>query len=846
MPTRSFPSRRIPLVVSLAAASLLAWSSIGAAMPPDPADRGNGSNTVAERDEIAALDHGPRLSGRPAGVNRPDHAQSYPRRTQLRTYPENPDDESIELGLAPYHALAPKLNLLQSRGDRVSVEVVGESALGRDLYLVTLTAPESVAETSRQTAWRQKIENDPVAAAADQRLRREYKTPLWINANIHGNEWEGTDGALRVIEYLATTDDGAAKELLRRNRIYFNLTANPDGRVTGDRNNANGFNLNRDFVTASQAETRAMREILIRTQPLVVLDEHGYVPNTLIEPTTPPHGQNYDFDLYIKHGLAVALDMEEAVKALGHPEAAQPEIPFRDYAPGDWDGWAPIYTAQYAMYHGAVSATVEIPLEVNGQPPGTDLKRRSAINTDVVQATIRRAMTYVDENRHDLIANQIEMFRRGAAGEKQRLIPDGFVPGFGPEDRYTTEFPRAYVIPVGTAQRSATAAARLVDHLVANDVRVRRADAPFTLGGRDYPAGSYLVDMRQPKRGLANVMLETGSDISRKVPDSFDIAAWSHRLLWGASVDVIHSGAVSVPGRDVMAASPTGGVDGPAGRDLAITLVDAREAGAINDLIERGVALRRRTDGTFVVPAGDRGAAVEVAERHGVRFAEASPGEIGAPVERPVLAAAVAADELVALRGMGFDARPVSTALLNAGFDWSDIDVLMVSSGLRLTELNTAARDALRGFLARGGVITRGATGSAFNAEAGLLTVQAVAGPGRASGVVSVSHDAGGLFGAEALPHSFVYRPQWFTGLGPEVTVRQRYAPGTPLVAGHWVPFTDGTGGPDQAAGQAAVVSGTSGQGARVVMFGTEPLLRDHTKGLFAQVAHAVYWITAR
>ena len=78
-------------------------------------------------------------------------------------------------------------------------------------------------------------------------------------------------------------------------------------------------------------------------------------------------------------------------------------------------------------------------------------------------------------NRVALIDNQIEIFRRGAEGEAQRFIPDGFVPGFGPEDRFTTEFPRAYVIPTGSGQRLAASAARLVDTLVAHDVRNRQA-----------------------------------------------------------------------------------------------------------------------------------------------------------------------------------------------------------------------------------------------------------------------------------------------------------------------------------------------------------------------------------
>jgi hypothetical protein len=786
-----------------------------------------------ERNYVAAPE--PSRPAAASGLNRPDAKLGYPRRTLLRAYPEDQGDRSIKLGLAPYHSLAPRLNDLQRRSDRVSVEVVGQSTQGRDLYLVTLTAPESAAQTRKQDAWREKIENDPVAAARDQLLRNTYKAPVWINANIHGDEWEGTDGALRVIEALALGTDRHTAEFLHRNRVYVNLTANPDGRVAGTRANASGFDLNRDFVTSSQPESRAMRDVVKRIQPLLVLDEHGYVANTLIEPTTPPHGQNYDFDLYIKHGYAGGLHMEDAVQALGHSEAATPEIPFRDYEPGVWDGWAPIYTAQYSMYHGAVSYTVEIPLRVNRNDyvtqPVAELRRRSAINTDVVEATIRSALTYVRDNRLSMVDNQIEMFRRGLAGESQRFVPDGFVPGFGPEDRYTTEFPRAYVVPVGDGQRSGPAAARLVDHLVAHDVRVKRAERAFSAGGREYPAGSYVVDMHQPKRALANVMLEAGRDISAKVPVMYDISGWSHRLLWGASVDVVRDGSVDVRGRDVAAASPTGSVTAPEGSDLALVLADGQDAAAVNDLLSRGLELRRQADGTIVVPASARSAAEEVSNRYGVRFT--AVGTVGGvPLRRPVVAGAVAADELKALRDMGFEVRPVSTDVLNGGFDLAAVDVLFVSSGLRYDQLTVAARSGVDAFLARGGVVTRGATGARFNADAGVLPVRAVAGREDANGVVTVVDDAG------EVGHTFVYAPYWFTDLGPGVSVRQRYQD---VVAGHWLARADGSGGPEAATGQAAVVAGTSPRGARAVLFGTEPLFRDHPKGLYRQVADAVY-----
>ncbi|HEV2780749.1 MAG TPA: M14 family zinc carboxypeptidase [Actinophytocola sp.] len=816
------------------------------AAPPGAVTKGEDPANGPDRNEIAAGDPAAAVATLAAGENQAGAREGYPRQTRLRVFPEDPSDKSIKLGLVPYHAIAPRLNALQARSDRVSVEIAGRSTLGRDLYLVTLTAPERPWQTRLQDHWRELIENDPVRAARDPLLEREYKVPVWINNNIHGNEWEGTDAALRLIEHLATSNDPKVRRLLAEHRIYFNVTANPDGRVAGTRGNNNGFDLNRDFVTSSQPENVAMREIVERIQPVMMLDEHGYVEGTLIEPTGPPHGQNYDFDLYIRHGLANGLGMEAAVKALGFPEAQNVIIPFRDIPPGEWDGWAPIYTAQYSMFHGAVSYTIEIPLQVNNNAyntlPVDELRRRAAINTAVSESSMRTTLDYVDLHDGELVDNQIEIFRRGTFGEPQRFIPDGFVPGFGPEDRFTTQFPRAYVIPVGPAQRSAAAAARLVDHLVAHDVRVRQAVRDFRLNGRDYPAGSYLVDLHQPKRALANVMLENGRDVSNDAPVMFDISGWSHRLLWGASVDILASGQLHVPSRPVAAASPTGGVDPAPGRDLAITVRDGKDARAVNDLLGRGLELRRRADATVLVPASARADAIEVANRYGVRFTVAPLGDPGTVLRRPTVAAAVAADELFALRDMGFDVRPVSTATLNAGFDLSRIDTLVVSSGLRVDQLNPAARAALDAYLARGGgVITRGATGSRFNADAGLLQLRAVPGKSDANGTVTVTN-APGVLGGDGLPHSFVFAPQWFTDLGPGVTVEQRYGPGNPLTAGHWLPNDDGTGGRDAAAGQPLVVSGTDERGARVLMFGSEPLFRAHPKGLFAQVANAVYW----
>ncbi|MEU3091464.1 M14 family zinc carboxypeptidase [Streptomyces massasporeus] len=842
--TRSVPARPVLITaLALATAGSLLLTPGAAGADPKPVTReGSGVDDRAAQAPASATRRA-LTTDVPTGTT----TRAYPRRLVLSPDPENPGDASLKLGLTPYHAIAPKLNALQRLGDRVSVEVTGRSAGGHRLYLVTVTAPETLRQARAQERMRELIRDAPAAAATSREIKRDYKTPVFVNSNIHGNEWEGTDASLKTVERLATAKDAKTRDLLAHSRLYFTITANPDGRIAGIRANANGFDLNRDFVTASQPETRAMRQIELGTQPAVLLDLHGYVNGTLIEPTTPPHGENYEYDLFLKNTYANALGMESAVNALGYTpakdgvEAAQ--IPFRDQEEG-WDDWPPIFTPQYAAFHGTVAAhTVEIPLAVNNEEydelPVPELRRRSAVNTAVAGAAIGATLAHVREHRGTLIADQIEVFRRGAAGAAQvpvsaQTVPG--VPGIGPEDVYTTRFPRAYVIPPGDARtrRSAPAAARLVDHLIANDVRVTRATRPFRLAGRTYPGGSYVVDMHQAKRGMANVLLDDGRDISGKVSVMYDISGWSLGRLWGATVERVPSGSLRGASlRAIGEAAPVARV--PAHGDLRLRLTDPREIAALNSLLRQGVPVRRAADGSVVVPASARRAARTAARTHDVSFT-ATRQTGTAPLHRLRIAAAVTPGELFALREMDFDVTPVSTDVLNAGFDWSGTDVLFVSAGLEHADLTAPARRALESFLDGHGLVGRGATGAALNTAAGRLAVKPVEGNADANGVVKVTNAGGITRGAP--DHGFVYAPLWFTDPGPGVRVEQSYAAGNPLVAGHWRPLRDGTGGPAAAAGQASVVSGDN-----TVLFGTEPLFRDHPKGEFPQVARALFTV---
>jgi len=847
--------------VPAAVASALALSLVPAASAAPP-DQDETLTRVAE-DRSAVSTRGPALAaersaGRSAGAAASARSTASstaqlpgkPRNDVIVDVPVNPADASIPLNLIPYHEFAPRLRALQA-SPRVSVEIIGQSGLGRDLHLVVVTNPMSDAEWSEWQRLSDLRTSDPVAAAAALQAGEydDWKSPLFINNNIHGNEWEGTDAAFQLLDELAFAEDPATADVLDRNVVAVVVSMNPDGRVAATRSNANSFDMNRDFITQSQPETAVLRDQLIRYDPLTMLDLHGYVGRTLIEPTTGPHGENYEYDLYIRNALRNALAMEAQVVeenaadlAPYYGEYTQVNIPFRDFDDG-WDDWPPIFTPMYAMYHGAIGHTIEFPLNPrSSQLSQQERFNRTRINTNIARGTMEANLEWATENRTSLLADQIELFRRGAAGESSRPIDDPLAIdlALGANiDTFAQDYPRAYVLPAGDGQRSETATARVVDFLIDNDVQVDRTIAPVTIDGDRYPAGSYVVDMHQAKRGMANVILDVGNDVTTNFPTMYDISAWSQASLWGADVVTVQDGDLPTTRlAEVAEAAPTGSA--PTGRRPAYVLDVDSIAGvqAVNRLQAEGVAVSRTPSGEFVVRT-DYAVLRSIATDLGVDFTAVRPGQIPSaePVDALSIGFAGPADELFALRRMGFEVTVMSTAAVNDGtVSFDDLDALYVSStALNPQSFTPGAAAAFEAWLAEGhNVVGRGSSGVTFNTRAALLPVTATAGRGDANGIAAVVNDPASPITGDAIDESFVSSPRWFSTVGAGVRVDQRLAAGDFFLAGHWI-------GQEAAAGQPVVVSGTA-RGADVTLFGTEPLYRAHPEGMFPQVANA-FWL---
>ncbi|MDO5740837.1 MAG: M14 family zinc carboxypeptidase [Ornithinimicrobium sp.] len=848
---RSTPASRTA-VGALAMSMSLAMLTAPAAVSATPV-------VTKDAAQTQAADRGQKAS-ETTGVQMP---QSYPFQPQLKTFPYNADDKSYAANLVGYANLAPRLTALMAKSDRVSTQIVGTSTSGRDLYLVTLTAPEKKHQTKAQTRWRELIQNRPAKAAKDKRLAADYKTPIWFSANIHGNEWEGTDASLQYLEELATSKSPEVAELLQNHRLYFSLTLNPDGRVAATRATALGYDPNRDMITNTLPESRSFVQTTQALLPIYSADLHGYTGVLQVEPTGPPHGENYEYDLFIPHNYAAALHIEKDVVAAdisGNPltPAGGIKIPYRD-TPSGWDDYPPIFTAQYAAFFGALTSTVELPLGRTRE--GVMDPKSAAINVAVAKQVLRSTVDYVSANSDEILANQIEFFRRGVAGEpKVSLTEDNIAAVTGPDqwkplwdvadNQDAVHLPRAYVIPAGVDQRSASDANALVKQLLFHGIEVGELRAPKTVDGTTYAAGSYVIDMHQPKKGLANALLDLGTDISAKVPSMYDISAWSYSYLWGATVDKV--GDISdAPIRAVRSIdAPVRQAAAPKkAQHLTFEVAGLADYRALNDLLGQDATTWLLPTGQAVIAPQDRAKAVNAAYEHDVALRPSTKAEMSAiaagsakELEEVTVGYVGNQEALSSLQELGFDPVKVDAAAINdSPTVLDDLDVLWVSSELSFTSEQQAGRDALKDWLADGNALV-GAGSNALAAASGFGLVSAVgqAGPRRSNGIVAVDTPADSLLAPHAQDYAFVYPPLSFTELGAGTKAEQFYAEGNPLLAGHW--RGDGAAAPEAAGGKASVISGQSADGGKAVVFGTSVFFRNHPKGGIGQVGQAIFW----
>ena len=337
-------------------------------------------------------------------------------------------------------------------------------------------------------------------------------------------------GQLDLEEYYNVKNNEVnVKELLGDVFMVIVPEQNIEGYEHMTRTTGQGYDPNRDEANQTLFEDANAMALVNKFNPMVFTEIHGRVEAMLIEPCTPPHEPNYEYDLIAKQFIQLGEAVGMGAIA-NNPEHNSFEMPYRDYLRVDndspsgvawtepWDDMTTAYGSQFPVLIGTAGITWELPVY-------SDV----ASELVVPYGLMTQAM-YIQANKITMLENQAKLFSRGVNNtNSNELVAPWYVdqydrpgtqtelmrPVYDGEGQNGNFYPECYIIPMDSAnQKNLYDAAAEMKYLTRNDVKVNVASKEFTYDGVTYPAGTMVVSMYQAKRSLANSQLFDGTFIN--------------------------------------------------------------------------------------------------------------------------------------------------------------------------------------------------------------------------------------------------------------------------------------------------------------------------------------------
>ncbi|MEX2257679.1 MAG: M14 family zinc carboxypeptidase [Woeseia sp.] len=459
------------------------------------------------------------------------------RAADVEMYPQNVEYDSQipapaeflgrPLGAAPvrHHELVDYIRHVAELSDRLTVETIGYSHERRPILFVVATSP---GNQQRIDAIReQHIALSEPGAAGD--IMPDMPVVTWLNYGVHGAEASGMDAALPTVYHLAAARGAPMDELLSDSVILITAVFNPDGHanriswldtfgsqvVNPDpghimhdydgqlaRTNHYGFDLNRQWLSATQPEARAWMQKWHEWRPNVSVDYHemGSEQTYYFAPGVPTR----------THPLIpqTAIDLLTAVVA---PAEAFMDSQARLYFHGDrYDHFYLGKGAGFPLVNGGIGILHE-----------ASAARGIEIETGNGLRTYRENIL---KHFRTSIANA-----EGAVQQRQALLE--YQRDFYDQasDRADDHPVKAYVF---AAPGDDARLYHFVDLLNFHRVRVFNLARDITEGGTTYRAGeAMIVPMDQPQHVLIRSMFETMTEFEDTT--FYDVSTWTLPLSFG-------------------------------------------------------------------------------------------------------------------------------------------------------------------------------------------------------------------------------------------------------------------------------------------------------------------------
>jgi hypothetical protein len=403
-----------------------------------------------------------------------------------------------------------------------------------------------------------------VSAEDAARLAAEGKAVVWIDGGLHANEVLCAQVLIESMYQFLVADDPESLRILNDCIILFvhanpdgmdlladHYMSNKDPKKRTTQNLPRlyqkyiGHDNNRDFYANTQSETKNMNRVMYREwMPQIVYNHHQTGPPGSVL-FCPPFRDPFNYNV---HPMAISgIDAVGAAMMLRFLAEGKPGATVRSGAPySTWFNGGLRTTAHFHNMIGLLTETIGHPTPMNiGFNPSKQLPKADYLSPIAPQAwhfrqsvdysvTANKAvLDYASRQRELLLHNiwvmgkdGIEAGNRdhwtvtpkmveaaggggGGKGGKGGKGGGGKGGGKGGGEAVTKEFDRffrdpakrdarAYVIP--SNQPDFLTATKFINVLIATGCAVHRATAPFEIGGKQYPQGSYVVKTAQAFR----------------------------------------------------------------------------------------------------------------------------------------------------------------------------------------------------------------------------------------------------------------------------------------------------------------------------------------------------------
>jgi len=559
--------------------------------------------------------------------------------------------------LATHAQIVEYFKRLDAASDRVIVEEIGRTVEGRPLILALISSEANIRNRARyRDIARQLALARGVDEARARALAKEGKAIVWIDGGLHATEVAHAQHTPELGWWAATSESDEARRAREHAILLLMPVMNPDGlQVVTDWYAKNlgtpfettsppllyhhyiGHDNNRDWYMFTQNETRAVARVLYHDWfPQIVYNHHQSSPfpgRIWGPPMENPVNPNLDpliVSTINQIGEAMRKRFDEEEKP-GYNSGIVFDMWWNGSMRGapDFHNMAGFLTEtagyRYATPH--CYSKEEIPDTFGERAGHLDAKNPSTNYTnpwlggcwplrsavDYMLTASRAVLNFGATLREDFLFNIWRMgTRQIARGESARGGP------------------YAYVIDLA-AQHDATATVEFLRTFRMGGVEIRQAEAPFTAGGRQYPAGTYVIGPQAFRPYVIDLMEPKQYPNRRQYPGGppeppYDMTGYELGLQMGVTADRITE-PFPLPARIVDDIPPAPARVGGTGDAFVLPRRANMAARAINRLLEAGARVSVAESGDFVVEGVPREAVEKATADLGVAAtAGAAPG----------------------------------------------------------------------------------------------------------------------------------------------------------------------------------------------------------------------------